>query len=419
MKSPKKETKKVRKTKKGGTVELAPLAAAGLMYAAAHYGKKGRKVRGGSDDVVTTSPGGSVPIISSGKPDIPTDISPAVGGTKVPAISIIPADVRRESPATAAITGSASKSPLVTGNIDLSKNDYVGATRASRPAPVNAASGLLQGGGAEKIDYLGGTPASRPAPVDTSGMLLEGGADKRKKKGSRARKQKGGDDMIASRPSELMPVSTSPSTPLPPVPSMASQSCGHIGASIPPGTSSGGKLGLTPAVPGAVGGVKGQEEPSQFGGAKKRKDKKGKKRGGAEDVDGGSAEELIGEYKGGGKKRGKGRKSKKQGGDGCTPQVGGDEVVGAVGGVKNQAEPASIVGGKSCKKERRCKKRGGADVEPFDAASTPEASALGGFDSLLVDLKKQVGGKYKHKGGAFKLYAKELSALSKKLKKLV
>jgi hypothetical protein len=68
---------------------------------------------------------------------------------------------------------------------------------------------------------------------------------------------------------------------------------------------------------------------------------------------------------------------------------------------------------------RKGKKRGGAegDVEPFNAGNSDLAPAMGGFDSLLADLKKQVGGG-KKKGGAFKLYAKELASLSKKLKKL-
>ena len=294
MKSPKKETKKVGKSKKGGTVELSPLAAAGILYAIGHYGKKanrGRKVRGGAEEVVATTPGGATPVIYTGKPSVPTEVKPAVPGSTMPAGSIIPETVRHENPATAVMVGSASKSPLVTGGL---LNNDIGATSASRPASVNTTGGLLQAGGGKK---------------------------------RKARKQKGGNDSIASRPPELMPVSTSPATPLPPVPSMASQSCGHIGASIPPGTSSGGKLGLSMVVPGAVGGVSGQEVPSQFGGAKKgrkgKKSTKGKKRGGAEDdydsVDGGSsAEQEIGGYLGGAKNKGrkgtKGKKDKKRGG---------------------------------------------------------------------------------------------------------
>ena len=450
MKLSKRDTKKVGKSKKGGTIELSPLAAAGVLYAAAHYSKKGRKVRGGAGDVVATSPGGAVPVIYAGKPEMPVEVKAAVGGVAGPATDFIPDDVQRESPATAAITGSASRSPLVAGMLDLSKNAYIGATAGSRPAPVDMPGGLLQGGA--------------------------------QKKSKSKRKQKGGEDW--SRPNNLMPMSTSPPTPLPPVPSMASQSCGHIGASIPPGTSSGGRLGLTPVVPGAVGGVEGQEEPSQFGGAKKGKKKF--KKGGADN--GGSLEDTLASYVGGAKKKSKSKK-KRGGAEGDMGAEGGMEPTateggeymdggakkkskskkkrgGAEGGMDAEGgmEPTATEGGEymdggAKKKSKSKKKRGGAEggmdaeggmeptateggeymggaknkrkskkkrggascggVEPFNAGAPSQADAMGGFDALLADLKKQVGGEYKKKGGAFKLYAKELSSLSKKLKKLV
>ena len=576
--------------KKGGVVDFAPLTAAGVLYASAYYGKstrKGRKINGGNNgnDVMNTVPGGSTPVISAGKQEMPNSVTPAVPGQVQQTGSYIPFDVRSINPATAGSDGgSESRSPLVKGELDLKNNSYIGAASSSRAAPINEPSGLLQQGGAKKgkskskskkrggaeasigsavqsplvtyqlpltknNDYVGGISASLPASVDASYTLM-GGAKKGKGKGKgKGRKQKGGNDEIAYLPNELMPASTSPATPLPPVPSMASQSCGHIGASIPPGTSSGGKLGLSAVVPGAVGGVSGQEEPSQFGGAKKgQKSRKGKKRGGADEdttVDGGdSVEDTILAYEGGGKKKGrKVTKGKKRGGvpmddifntikesiqkDPSSrtneekneilnlikntadiaiykePNTGNNLFHYAVLAnddrnldyihelLKNNAigmdrsnnqyrSPYSIAspnvrdflrnrqpfykreewfGG--AKKGRKSKKRGGADgvepfnaenttqtdalggfdsllsdlkkqvggtykkkggadeVEPFNAGNATQADALGGFDSLLSDLKKQVGGKYKKKGGAFKLYARELSSLSKKLQKLV
>jgi hypothetical protein len=128
------------------------------------------------------------------------------------------------------------------------------------------------------------------------------------------------------------------------------------------------------------------------------------------------------ESKGGAKKDKKKSKGKKRGGnEGCVAQYGGeDQVMGVAGEVNQQSEPALVGGAKKGKKGKKDKKRGGggAEVEAFNAVPNPGAP-LGGFDTLLVDLKKQVGGKYKNKGGAFKLYARELSALSKKLQKLV
>jgi len=413
-----KEAKTKVKSKKGG-VELSTPVAAGLLYAAAYYGKKtsrGRKMKGG-EDVMNTVPGGSIPVISAGQPAMPSSVVPAVGGQAQSAGSYIPYDVRSINPATAGSDGgSESRSPLVKGGLDLTNNPYIGATNASRSAPIDTPTGLLQQGGAGKKktrkvngnkkkgggadeaimgsavqsplatdqvphtpnnDYLGGTSASRPAPVNAPTTLM-GGAKKSKSK-SKGRKQKGGNDEIAYRHDELMPISTSPATPLPPVPSMASSTCGHMGVPIPPGTSNGGKLGVSDVIPGAVGGVSGQEAPAIFGGAKKgKKEKKGKKRGGADcGMDAGAtAEDMLGAYEGGGKK--KGRKGKKRGG----------------------AE--------------------GGEVEAFNAGdAAKQADALGGFNSLLYDLEKQVGGKYKKKGGAFKLYARELSSLSKKLSKLV
>jgi len=263
-------------------MELSPLAAAGVLYASAVYGKKARKMRGG-DDVVSTTPGGAVPVISAGKPEA---------------------------------------SPLVAGSMNLTGNQYVGATAASRSAPVSAPAGLLEGGG--------------------------------KKRGRKSKKHGGSE--------------------LPPVPSMGG-TCGHMATSIPAGTLSGGNLGVSPVVPGAVGGVAAQSMPGELMGGAKRRSRKVKKRGGAEEVavEGGmtTPEKVVGAYEGGAKRRS--RKGKKRGGD-------------------------------------------GAPVEAFNEGGS-EAPVLGGFNSLLDDLKKQVGGS-KQKGGVFKLYAKELAALSKKLKKL-
>lgn len=282
--SPKSKSKK--SSKKGGVMELSPLAAAGVLYATGMYAKKAsRKMRGG-EDVVSTNPGGAVPVVSAGKLEVPNQ--------------------------------------MMAGSLNMTGNKYVGATASSRAAPVDAPVGLLQ----------------------------EGGAKKRGRKG----KKRGGDDGLS------------------PVPSMGG-TCGHMAYPVPPGTLSGGNLGLSPVVTGAVGGVAAQSMPGELvGGAKRRGRKgKGKKRGGADGAmeEGGSMspEEAVASYEGGGKKRG-----------------------------------------------RKGKKRGGAEVEAFDKGGS-EAPALGGFNSLLDDLKKQVGGA-KHKGGAFKLYAKELAALSKKLKKL-
>ena len=451
-----KEAKTKVKSKKGG-VELSTPVAAGLLYAAAYYGKKtsrGRKMKGG-EDVMNTVPGGSIPVISAGRPDMPSSVVPAVPGQAQSAGSYIPYDVRSINPATAGSDGgSESRSPLVKGGLDLTNNPYIGATNASRSAPIDTPTGLLQQGGAGKKktrkvngnkkkgggadeaimgsavqsplatdqvphtpnnDYLGGTSASRPAPVNAPSTLM-GGAKKSKSK-SKGRKQKGGNDEIAYRHDELMPISTSPATPLPPVPSMASSTCGHMGVPIPPGTSNGGKLGVSDVIPGAVGGVSGQEAPAIFGGAKKgKKEKKGKKRGG----DGhGEFDSVVGGVKdqevpalavGGGKK--KSLKGKKRGGADC----------GMDAGATAEYMVSSYAGGGK-KKGSKGKKRGGAEggeVEAFNAGdAAKQADALGGFNSLLYDLEKQVGGKYKKKGGAFKLYARELSSLSKKLSKLV
>jgi hypothetical protein len=447
-----KESKKPKSktgAKKGGVVEFAPLTAAGILYASAYYGKSsrgGRRIKGG-DDVMNTVPGGSVPVISAGKPEMPYGVTPAVPGQAQQAGSYIPSDVRSINPATAGSDGgSESKSPLVKGELNLTNNPYIGAAASSRAAPINEPPGLLQQGGAKKAkkakkdkkhggaeviigsavqsplvtyqlphtknnDYVGGISASRPAPLDAPSTLM-GGAKKGKGKG-KGRKQKGGDDQIAYLPKELMPASTSPATPLPPVPSMASQSCGHIAAPIPPGTSSGGRLGLSDVVPGAVGGVSGQEEPSQFGGAKKgKKGAKGKKRGGDFDsaVGGVEDQETLAAV-GGGKKKDKKDRKKKGGNQ--------EEDNSIEGGETAERMIVNYQGGADKKKASKGKKRGGAEVEPFNAGNATQADALGGFDSLLSDLKQQVGGKYKKKGGAFKLYARELSSLSKKLQKLV
>lgn len=346
---------KVRKSNKGGTVELAPVVATGALYVAAAY-NKGRKLKGGADVVVST-PGGAVPVVAVAKPEMPTEVKPAVGGKAVPAIDIVPVDVRRESPA-AAVTGSAAHSPLVEGSLDLSKHNYIGATAASRPAPVSAPGGLLEGGG-------------------------------KKKKGSR--KVKGGN-------------------------------CHPMDAPIPTNAGAGGDIRAVPVVVGAVGGVKGQEEPASFmeGGAKKRRSK-GKKKGGdgcgapVVPMEGGAKKRKSKGKKRGGAEEGEEMPEAEEVGEEMPeePEVGGEEENGGsvekdIGGMEGGAK----------KRKGKGKKRGGADVEPFVKAEAG-APATGGFDNLLKDLQQQVGGKMKKKGGAFKMYAGELEKLSKKLKKLV
>lgn len=339
-------TEKKKKSNKGGTVELAPAVAAGLFYVGALKAKKGRKMKGGEG--------------ASGA---------------VPAIEMIPTDVRRESPA-AAVTGSAAQSPLVAGMLDLSKNSYLGGVSSSRPAYANAPGGLLEGGS--------------------------------KKKRS-SRKYKGGD-------------------------------CHPMDAPIPTNAGAGGDIRALPVVVGAVGGVSQQETQEMLGGARKRRTRKTKKRGGAEgDAEegmpvGSKAEDDMSGQEGGARKR----KGKKKGGDGCgmAPLQGGAKKRrskkrgGAEGDAEGDAEGADTVeGGETAEKavavlgggskKRGSKKRGGADPEAFNAGDSTMASAMGGFDNLLADIKQQVGGKSKTKGGAFKLYAKELESLSKKLKKLL
>lgn len=412
----KKSTQK-RSSKKGGTFELAPLVATGALYGTALYNKKkGRKMRGGEGDVVVSSPGGAVPVINAGKPEMPTKVEPAVGGKAVPSMELASPGFRHESPA-AAVTGSAAHSPLVANMLDLSKNQYLGATAGSRPASVDAPGSLLEGGG---------------------------------KKKRRTRKYKGG------------------------------ESCQAMAAPIPTNAGAGGDIRASPVVSGAVGGVAAQEmnAAAQDGGAKKRR--KAKKRGGAEGGEGEEGGAEGGDYNEGGmdggakkrrkaKKRGgnpdmaeggegvdieggdmeggakKRRKGKKHGGSSCgitAPAVpmeggakkrkskkrggaeeGGAEEGGAEeGGSYVTTAEAAVEAMQGGAKKRKSKKRGGAyDVpEAFDAGADKAAPALGGFDNLLADLKQQVGGKYKKKrGGAFKLYAKELESLSKKLKKLM
>lgn len=276
--------------------------------------KSKKSQRGGADDVATPL-GGAVPIVSPAKPEMP---SPASMGGK-PAMAYIPADVQRG----AAIQDS--NTPMATSMLDLAGNKYIGATAASRAAPVTAPGGLLQGGGMKK---------------------------------GKTGKKKGGDG-----------------------------SCHPMNAPIPAGTFAGGELRASVVVPGAVGGVKAQEVPASMMG-------------------GNSMEMTIGAYEGGdmpnelmGGAKKKGRKGKKQ--------RGGDDDEGEYNGGMN--------GGA---KKRKGKKQSGG-VEPFNPSASSNANLQGGFDSLLADLKKQVGGRYKSKGGAFSLYARELNALSKKLRKLI
>lgn len=430
-------------------MELSPLAAAGIFYASAAYAKgRGRRMRGG-EDVVSTTPGGAVPVISAGKLEAPKQVVAAVGGKEAPANTQMSAGFRHESPA---VAGSAMGSPLVAGSLNLTGNPYLGATSGSRAAPLDAPGGLLQSGGAKK---------------------------------RRGRKQKGGE--VPYLPASLEPQSTSPQ-PLPPVPSMGG-TCHPMNTPIPPGTLSGGSLGLSAVVPGAVGGVAAQSTPGELMGGGKRRGRKSKKHGGmdnnvappaapvrprgpprnrphagdvairqralmaamadaAADADAAREEQTLapGTPRGGAKS--KSRKGKKRGGaeedaPGGAPQeapVGGTVtaegvVAGYMGGAKSKRKGKKrggdcgyMSGGEDYEMEmeggakrrgRKGKKRGGAegDVEPFNADNSDLAPAMGGFDSLLADLKKQVGGG-KKKGGAFKLYAKELAALSKKLKKL-
>jgi hypothetical protein len=299
--------------------------------------------RGGADDIATPL-GGAVPVVSPAKPEMP---SPASMGGK-PAMAYIPADVQRG----AAIQDS--NTPMATSMLDLAGNKYIGATAASRAAPVTAPGGLLQGGGSKKRSKTG--------------------------------KKKGGDG-----------------------------SCHPMNAPIPAGTFAGGELRASVVVPGAVGGVKAQEVPASMmvgnsmemtigayeggdmpnelmGGAKK-KDRKGKKQRGGEEY------EADGGMNGGAKKKGRKQRGGKEAENGKPP----NHIV------------SPTIGGTDNKKSK--KQRGG--VEPFNPSAISNADLQGGFDSLLADLKKQVGGRYKSKGGAFSLYARELNALSKKLRKLI
>ena len=238
-------TKKPRngksKSKKGGTLELAPIIATGALYGTALYNKKkGRKMKGGDGAYVKT-PGDAVPVEAASKPSMPTQVEPAVGGKAVPTIDMIPADVRTESPAAAAVTGSAAHSPLVAGMLDLSKNSYLGATASSRPAPVDAPGGLLQGGGKKKPK----------------------------------RKQKGG------------------------------EGCSAMATPIPTNAGAGGDIRASGVVSGAVGGVAGQEEAALVGGAKRRGRKGKKHGGNYEEGGNytETAEDALKKYEGGAKKR--------------------------------------------------------------------------------------------------------------------
>jgi hypothetical protein len=276
--------------------------------------KSRKSQRGGADDVATPL-GGAVPVVSPAKPEQPSLVP--MGGK--PATDYIPGDVRRD----AAIQDP--KTPLTTSMLDLAGNKYIGATAASRAAPVTAPGGLLQGGGM--------------------------------KKGGKTGKKKGGDG-----------------------------SCHPMNAPIPAGTFAGGELHASVVVPGAVGGVQAQEVPASMMGGNFK-----------------SVEKMVNAYKGGkmpnelmGGAKKNGRKGKKQSG-------GYDD--GMEGGAKKR-------------KGKKGKKQSGG-VEPFNPSASSNADLQGGFDSLLADLKKQVGGRYKSKGGAFSLYARELNALSKKLRKLI